>query len=392
MSNYSKRKQAEALRRKEENKKTLISVLIFVAVVAAIVFGFWYGDKLRDKKNQATGDPNYDVFDYVKLGQYKDLELYYIIPEVTDEELQEKIDSIIASKVVYSEFKDREVKKGDKVTIDFVGTIDGKEFEGGTSKDYTYVLGEGKMIDGFDEGIYGMKMGEEKTIEVTFPEDYSKKDLQGKKAQFKITMKKGQEVTKQPEWNDEFVSEYSKGEYKTVADYEKYLYDAMLASATEASESQLENDMWKEIFDGSVINGYPDYLYNTLNKSITSNIESTAAYYGLTTAQYMQYFAGGLSIHEYVLQYVESSLITKAIIKDMGLELPEERYQEYAKSDLEYYGVKNVKELEKKYGKEALVEYYLEIYLSEVLHDMCKITEVSADEYEKLTKTEAVEK
>lgn len=392
MSNYSKRKQAEALKRKQENKKAIISVLIFVLVVVAIVCAFWFGNKLREQKNQATGDPNYDVFDYVTLGQYKGLELYYIKPEVTDEEVQEKIDSIIASKVEYAEFKDREVAEGDKVTIDFVGTVDGKEFEGGTSKDYTYVLGEGKMIDGFDEGIYGMKVGEEKTIDVTFPEDYGKEDLNGKAAQFKITLKKAQEVSKQPKWTDEFVAEYTKDEYKTTEAYEKYLYDAMLASATEASESQLENDMWEKIFEGSVIKGYPDYLYNTLNKNITSNIESTAAYYGLTTAQYMQYFAGGMSIHEYVLQYVESSLLTKAIIKDLELELPDERYQEYAKSDLEYYGVDSVKELEKKYGKEALVEYYLEIYLSEVLHDMCKITEVTQDEYEELTKTEAVEK
>ncbi len=392
MSNHSKRKQAEALKRKEQNKKSMISVLIFVLVVVAVVVGLICGDRYREKKNQATGDPNYDVFDYVTLGQYKGLELYYITPEVTDEEVQAKIDSIIASKIEYSEFKDRAVESGDKVTIDFVGTIDGEKFDGGTSSDYTYVLGEGKMIDGFDEGIYGMKVGEEKVIDVTFPEDYGKEELNGKAAQFKITLKKAQAVSFKPEWNDAFIAEYTKDEYKTVEAYEKYLYDTMLASATESSETQLENDMWEAIFEGSVIKGYPDYLYNTLNKNITANIESTASYYGLTTEQYMQYFAGGLSIHEYVLQYVESSLITKAIIKDMGLELPDERYQEYAKADLATYEVSSVKELEKKFGKEALVEYYLELYLSEVLHDLCEITEVTQDEYEELTKEEAIEK
>lgn len=392
MSNYSKRKQAEALKRKQENKKTLISVLIFVVAVVAIVVGFWLGDKIRDQRNAPTGDPNYDVFDYVTLGQYRDLELYYIKPEVTDEDIQEKIDAILASKVEYSEFNDREVASGDKVTIDFVGTVDGKEFDGGSSKDYTYVLGEGKMIDGFDEGIYGMKVGEEKTIDVTFPEDYGKEELNGKAAQFKITLKKAQQVSYQPKWTDEFVTEYSKEEYKTTEAYEKYLYDSMMASATSSSETQLENDMWELIFENSVIDGYPDYLYNSLNMSISQNIQTSASYYGLTTEQYLQYFAGGLTLHEYVLKYVESSLITKALIKDMGLELPDERYQEYAEADLENYGVKSVKELEKTYGKETLVEYYLELYLSEVLHDMCNITEVTQDEYEELTKEEAVEK
>lgn len=392
MSNYAKRKQAQALERKKQNRKSVISVLIFVLVVAAIVFGIWYADVLRERKNQITGDPNYDVFDYVTLGQYKDLELYYIKPVVTDEEVKEKIDSILASKVKYSEFKDREVKSGDKVTINFAGTIDGKAFEGGTSENYTYVLGEGKMIEGFDEGIYGMKVGEEKVIDVTFPDDYSKKDLRGKAAQFKISLIKAQAVSFQPVWDDAFVKEYTKDEYKTAEAYEKYLYEAMLAAATEASDSQLENDMWKIIFETAKIEGYPDYLYNSLNRQITASIEAGAKQYGITTEVYMQYFAGGLSIHEYVLQHVESSLITKALIKELKVTLPDAKYVEYATSDLEYYGFKTVAEFEKAYGKEALIEYYTEIYLSDVLRELSEVKEVTKEEYEKLTKEEAITK
>ncbi len=392
MSNYAKRKQAEALKRKQENKKTLISILIFVLVVAAIIFGISYANKLREQKNQITGDPNYDVFDYVTLGEYKGLELYYIKPEVTDEQVQEKIDSILASKVKYSEFKDREVKSGDKVTINFEGTVDGEKFEGGSSENYTYVLGEGKMIDGFDEGIYGMKVGEEKVINVTFPSDYDKKELQGKDAQFKISLLKAQAISYQPEWNDAFVKEYTKDQYTTTDAYEKYLREAMLTAATEASDSQFENDMWDKIFENTKIEGYPDYLYNYLNRNITAQIEQGAKSYGITTEMYMQYFAGGMSIHEYVLQYVESSLLTKALIKDMDLVLPDAKYTEYATSDLEYYQCKTIAEMEEKYTKEALIEYYTEIYLFEVLRDLCIKTEVTSDEYKNLTKEETITK
>lgn len=393
MSNYSRRKQAEAIKRKEQNKKTIISVAIFVLVVAALVFALWYGDRIRDQKNHATGDPNYDIMEYITLGQYEGLELYHIVPEVTDEDVQAEIDKILASKVEYADITDgRAVGKTDKVTIDFVGTIDGKEFSGGTSKDYTYVLGEGKMIEGFDEGIYGMTVGEERTIDVTFPEDYGKEDLNGKNAQFKITLKKAQKISKQPEWTDAFVKEYSKEAYKTTADYEKYLRNSMLEAATNSSDTQLENDMWDAIFDGCVIDGYPEYLYNSIYLNLRDNIKNNASYYGLTTAQYMQYFCGGLTMHEYVMQYVESSMVTEALIKDMKLELPEGKLMEYAKADYVSYGYKTVDEFIKAYGEKTLTEYYLEQYLSEVLLDSCKLTDVSAEEYEKIKKDETTVK
>jgi trigger factor len=99
----------------------------------------------------------------------------------------------------------RKSKKGDRVTMDFVGSIDGEEFEGGKADDFALELGEGRMIPGFEDQIKGIKAGEEKTIEVTFPEDYHAENLKGKEAQFVVTAKKV-EARDLPELNDEFVA------------------------------------------------------------------------------------------------------------------------------------------------------------------------------------------
>ncbi|HAR56317.1 MAG TPA: trigger factor, partial [Idiomarina baltica] len=99
----------------------------------------------------------------------------------------------------------RKSKDGDRVTMDFVGSIDGEEFEGGKASDFALELGEGRMIPGFEDQIKGIKAGEEKTIEVTFPEDYHAENLKGKDAQFAVTAKKVEE-RELPELNDEFVA------------------------------------------------------------------------------------------------------------------------------------------------------------------------------------------
>jgi len=99
--------------------------------------------------------------------------------------------------------KDGAADEGDQVTFDFEGSVDGEKFEGGSSEDFKLVIGSGQMIPGFEDGIKGMKAGEEKTIDVTFPEEYQAEDLAGKAAQFKITLKKVEE-SKLPELNDEF--------------------------------------------------------------------------------------------------------------------------------------------------------------------------------------------
>lgn len=125
---------------------------------------------------------------------------------VSEADVDVMIDNLQKQRQTFVE-KDGELADGDKAIFDFTGTIDGEKFEGGTATDYTLVIGSNQMISGFEEGMLGMKAGDERTIDVTFPDNYQAEHLQGKQAQFLIKLNKI-ETPKLPELNDEFFAAF----------------------------------------------------------------------------------------------------------------------------------------------------------------------------------------
>ncbi len=111
---------------------------------------------------------------------------------------------------------DAQAREGDTVNIAFEGTRDGEAFEGGSSDSYDLVLGSGRMIPGFEEGIIGMKIGETKDLNLTFPDDYQEESLQGAHVVFSVTVNS---IRRAPEPTDAWVEEYTEGEYTTVEGY-----------------------------------------------------------------------------------------------------------------------------------------------------------------------------
>ncbi len=390
MSNYAKRREAEALSRKESNKKTAIIVLAVVAVAAIIIGGAYYL-KNRPAKNSAavaTGDPDYNIDDYVKLGQYEGVEVNSIIPEVLDSDFDKKKDELLEAGIEYSDIKKRGVEKGDKVTIDFDGTINGEAFEGGSGTDHSYVLGEGSMIDGFDEGLYGVKVGDSKTLNLTFPKDYQNKDVAGKDVVFEVTVTKAQEVSYQPKWNDEFAKKTSDGEYKTIKAYEEKVRADLLKQAEEDSATTLKSDVWTAVFDNAKIDGYPEYLYNTVKARVKANVASTCQSYGIDEKTYLAYFAGGATMKEYIMQYVNSQMVTEALIKKMGIKISDDEYEKLAKADLKTYNVSSIEELEENYTKEALMENYTSQKMYDELVSKAKVTKVTTEKYGEIKKAQ----
>ena len=390
MSNYSKRREAEAIERRAVTKKNCLIILCVLVVVALIAGGMYYLKNRGDSNATGTGnadfegDPNYDVFDYVTLGDYEGLDAYYVTPEVTKNNVKDEIDKRLEDAVEYSEFDDRAVKSGDKVNVDFIGKIDGEEFDGGTSKDYSYTLGEGSMIEGFDEGLYGANVGDKVTLNLTFPEDYSNADVAGKDVVFEVTINSAEEITYQPEWNDEFVKKSTDGKYTTTKEYKKAIEKELLADVKKSNESKLENDVWQSIYDNTTFNGYPEYLYNKMTAQVTSQIEQYSSMYGIDENTYLQYFAGGVSKEDYIIKYVNSQLLNEALIKTLKLELSDEEYEKMATADLENYGVKTIEEFEKQYSKDAISEYYLSQLLMDKLVEISNVKEISAEEYEEI--------
>ncbi|MFC0444428.1 trigger factor [Pseudidiomarina halophila] len=155
---------------------------------------------------------------------------------VTDKDVDNMLDTLRKQHASWKEVK-RKSKKGDRITIDFTGRIDGEEFDGGKAQDFALELGQGRMIPGFEDDIIGMKTGEEKTIEVTFPEDYHAENLKGKKAEFDIVAKKVEEQVL-PELNDEFVATFGVTEGGV---------DALKAEVRKNMERELKNTVQSKV-------------------------------------------------------------------------------------------------------------------------------------------------
>ncbi|HEY6772723.1 MAG TPA: trigger factor, partial [Oxalicibacterium sp.] len=158
-------------------------------------------------------DATFEVYPEVKIGDLAQAEVEKVTTDVSEGEIDKTIDILRKQRVHYhvkgeqsahgDGGSDLTAKNGDRVTIDFVGTIDGVEFQGGKADDYAFVLGEGRMLAEFENGTLGLKVGESRTFPLSFPADYHGADVAGKTAEFKVTLKQI-EWAHMPEVDTEF--------------------------------------------------------------------------------------------------------------------------------------------------------------------------------------------
>ncbi|HEI8756350.1 TPA: trigger factor [Proteus mirabilis] len=148
----------------------------------------------------------FEVFPEIELKDLESIEVVKPIVTVKDEDVDNMLETLRKQQAEWKD-KEGEVAAEDRVTVDFNGSIDGEEFEGGKAEDFVLAMGQGRMIPGFEEGLIGHKAGEEFTIDVIFPEDYHAENLKGKKAQFAINLKKVEE-RELPELTEEFIKRF----------------------------------------------------------------------------------------------------------------------------------------------------------------------------------------
>lgn len=160
-------------------------------------------EKVENKDDALVYEATVEVYPEVEVKSFADLKIDRKSSEINDADVDVMIENLQKQRASWTETKGM-AKKDMQVTFDFEGTVDGEKFEGGAAEDFKLVLGSGRMIPGFEDGIVGMKKGEEKVIDVTFPEDYQAENLAGKAAQFKITVKLV-EKQKLPEIDAEFL-------------------------------------------------------------------------------------------------------------------------------------------------------------------------------------------
>ncbi len=163
-------------------------------------------EKTEDVPEGHVGfDLTFEVYPEFEVGDLTALEIEKSSTEVTDEDIERTLMVLRKGQAEYHAKGEQVAEAGDRVSIDFVGTIDGVEFDGGKANDFAFNLGEGQMLPEFEEAVVGMKVGEEKKFPLTFPENYQGKDVAGKEAEFAVTLKK-LEVAMLPEVDADFAT------------------------------------------------------------------------------------------------------------------------------------------------------------------------------------------
>ena len=181
----------------------------------------------------------FEVFPEVELTGLENIEVEKPVVEISDADLDKMVDVLRKQQATWTESQEA-VKAEDRVTIDFVGSVDGEEFEGGKATDFVLAMGQGRMIPGFEEGIVGHKAGEQFDIDVTFPAEYHAENLKGKAAKFAITLKKVENIVL-PELTEEFVKKF--GNAKSVEDLRAEIKKNMQRELKNAVTARVKNQV-----------------------------------------------------------------------------------------------------------------------------------------------------
>ena len=187
-----------------------------------------------------------DVKPDVELGQYKGIEIEKVEYTVTDEDVEHQLEHIAEDNARWITIENRGIQKGDLITFDYTGMIDGEPFEGGTAEKQTLEVGSGRFIPGFEDQLIGLRQEEEKDITVTFPEDYHVDDLKGKEAVFHVKIHEIKEK-ELPEIDDEFAKDVS--EFATLEEYKADLKRKLQETADQNARDQMENQLLSKIVD-----------------------------------------------------------------------------------------------------------------------------------------------
>lgn len=288
----SKSKQKREARKeeakKEKSKKILDSLFgwIVAAVIAIVVIGVIVAGIVNSLKssNQTVSSSDYSVgltdegfISGAKLDKVKDLNLdSLVIPasevEYTDETVEENITSMLSNYKEYRADSSLTVADGDYVNIDFVGSIDGVEFEGGNSngEGYSLLIGSNTFIDNFEEQLIGTHPGDKLTVDVTFPEEYTQKpEYAGKAAKFEVTVNSVQ-VT--PEFDDAFVAANLSSVASTTAEYRAYVKQA-------GYENNIKSYISNYVLENAEASSVPKAYVSNLKGLIKANDEATYNYY-----------------------------------------------------------------------------------------------------------------
>ena len=281
-----------------------------------------------------------------ELGKYKGIEIKKIEYNVTDEDVEHELSHMQEHNSRLISIDDRAAEKGDIVNIDFEGFVDGKAFDGGKAENYDIEIGSNTFVPGFEDQLVGMKIDEEKDVNVTFPKEYFSKDLAGKDATFKVKL---HEVKKKelPALDDEFAKDVS--EFDTLDELKKNIKEKKQEQNEERAKYETQDEVIKALCENVKVE-IPSGMIETETENMIKDLENRLSYQGLKLEQYLNMM--GKTKEEMRKEYepqavegIKSRLAIEAVIKAEKIEATDKEID------------KKIKEMAINYGKENDEEF-----------------------------------
>lgn len=315
-----------------------------------------------------------NVEKYITIGQYKELALENAVTEITDEDVDIEIAQRLQDHA--EEVSEGSVEEGDIATISYVGTVDGEAFEGGSDENYDLTIGSGTFIEGFEDGIIGMKTGETKDLNLTFADNYFEDSLAGKDAVFKVTLQK---FRRAPELTDEWAA--SNTDYDTADKYKEAVRNELKESAAQTAKSTLRSTAWTTVMSGSEVKEYPQ---EDIDKAVSDYKEAIESYYaepeGLSLEEYVT--SQGISVddfnaqcEQYAQAVVMQNLIIQGIMDAENLSLESKEADAVREEILTTYNAETIEELVSIYGAAAVDEQTGLILVEDFIVDNANVEE-----------------
>ncbi len=317
-----------------------------------------YEKELKDNKIEAVSRPDIDVKQIgkgqdliftavvqtkpeVKLGKYKGIEIGKHEYNVSEHDIEHELGHMQEKNARLVSVEDRAVEKGDITVIDFEGFVDDKAFDGGKAENHELTIGSNTFIPGFEDQIIGMKIDEEKDVNVKFPEDYFSEELKGKDAIFKVKL---HEIKKKelPTLDDEFAKDVS--EFDTLKELKDSIKNKLEEENKTKAKYETEDEAVKVVCDNVEID-IPSGMIETEIDNMVKEIEQRLSYQGMKLEQYLQML--GKTMEEFRKEYeeqanvsVKNRLVIEAIIKAENIEADDKKLEEKIKEMANMYGQK----------------------------------------------------
>lgn len=382
-------------------KKNLMAVLACTACLtaASVVPGIALAEETEavTESSEATDEteateteaplerPDYTASDYVTLGEYKGLVVTLEPITVTETEVDEEIRYNVQLAEALETYNEGQVQEGDTANIDFEGKLDGEAFDGGTSMGYDLIIGSGSFIDGFEDGLIGVSVGETVDLPLTFPENYGNTDLAGKEVVFTVTVNS---IKRMPELTDELVKTISNGEYTDVESYRKSISDNLLKTKEDDKDSMINSELLTLIANNSTINDYPEEMVAYGVANMKSFYEQYAEAYGMEYEEFIESFLG-MTAEEFdseaqaaVKQNMQQELYMRAIAENENIELSEEEYKTGCDELAARYGYESGDDLVAAYDEDTVRFSVLQEKVMDFLRENATIEEISETETE----------